>query len=94
MHRIINTSAYVEDIEQGRIDFAAGKPVEENPHQGNRGVAWEIGWLNEMQAWLGIVRDVKNAAGDRIAERIAELEERAKARETAELERLRKSRRR
>lgn len=86
MHNIINKAAYEGDTFRGQLDFCNGKSICENPlPPGNRAVAWENGWLAEMQGWLQIMAGVNNKAGDLISERVeavraeaAEREERAK----------------
>ena len=71
MHKIANIEAYEKDIEAGAAAFAAGRGICEGPHAaGVRATAWEIGWLNECQAWLHTIAGVQNKAGDMLQERI------------------------
>ena len=74
MHKIANIEAYEKDIEAGAAAFAEGRGICESPHAaGVRAVAWEIGWLNECQAWLHTIAGVQNKAGDMLQAQIAEL---------------------
>lgn len=40
---------------------------------GVRATAWEIGWMNECQAWLHTIAGVQNKAGDMLQEPVAAL---------------------
>lgn len=66
-----NPAAHNDAILRGAHAFATGKGICENPLEAEAGKAWEVGWFNELQAWLMLAAGINNKAGDLFQARIA-----------------------